>query len=58
MTLALKSLHRNVLFFLWQEFEKVPAFMTKTPTQEEIDSNPALAALQAIKYEDDDPVGM
>ena len=45
-------------FFLWQEFEKVPAFMTKTPTQEEIDSNPALAALQAIKYEDDDPVGM
>ncbi|CAH3172379.1 unnamed protein product [Porites evermanni] len=41
----------------WQEeFEKVPAFMTKTPTQEEIDSNPALAALQALKYEDDDPV--
>ena len=32
--------------------------MTKTPTQEEIDSNPALAALQALKYEDDDPVGM
>ena len=31
--------------------------MTKTPTQEEIDNNPALAALQAMKYEDEDPVG-
>jgi len=40
-----------------QELEKVPAFMTKAPTQEEIDSNPALAALQALKYEDEDPVG-
>ncbi|KAL9950832.1 hypothetical protein ACROYT_G043396 [Oculina patagonica] len=39
-----------------EEFEKVPAFMTKAPTQEEIDNNPALAALQAIKYEDEDPV--
>lgn len=39
-----------------EEFEKTPAFMTKTPTQEEIDNNPALAALQAIKYEDEDPV--
>ena len=58
VSLALKSLRHRVLFFLWQEFEKVPAFMTKTPTQEEIDSNPALAALQALKYEDDDPVGM
>ncbi|RMX57998.1 hypothetical protein pdam_00017228 [Pocillopora damicornis] len=39
-----------------EEFEKTPAFMTKTPTQEEIDNNPALAALQAMKYEDEDPV--
>ena len=31
--------------------------MTKTPTQEKIDNNPALAALQAMKYEDEDPVG-
>ena len=31
--------------------------MTRAPTQEEIDNNPALAALQAIKYEDEDPVG-
>ena len=26
------------------------------PTQEEIDNNPALAALQALKYEDEDPI--
>ena len=44
-------------FWYMQEFEKVPAFMTTAPTQEEIDNNPALAALQAIKYEDEDPVG-
>ena len=31
--------------------------MTKVPTQEEIDSNPTLAALQAIKYEDENPIG-
>ena len=31
--------------------------MTRAPTQEEIDNNPALAALQALKYEDEDPVG-
>ena len=31
--------------------------MTKPPTQEEIDNNPALAAIQALKYEDEDPVG-
>ena len=35
----------------------MPAFMTKAPTQEEIDNNPALTALQALKYEDEDPVG-
>lgn len=35
----------------------MPAFMTKIPTQEEIDNNPALAALQALKYEDEDLVG-
>lgn len=35
----------------------MPAFMTKAPTQEEIENNPALAALQAIKYEDEDPTG-
>ena len=31
--------------------------MTKVPTQEEIDNNPALSALQAIKYQDEDPIG-
>ena len=31
--------------------------MTRAPTQEEIDNNPALAALQALKYEHEDPVG-
>ncbi|XP_068676608.1 tetratricopeptide repeat protein 4-like [Montipora foliosa] len=39
-----------------EEFEKVPAFMTHVPTLEEIDNNPALAAIQALKYEDEDPI--
>lgn len=36
-------------------WENHPAFMTEDPTQEQIDSNPYLQALQAIKYEKDDP---
>ncbi|KAK2555055.1 Tetratricopeptide repeat protein 4 [Acropora cervicornis] len=40
-----------------QEIEKVPALMTRAPTQEEIDNNVALSALQALKYEDEDPIG-
>ena len=31
--------------------------MTHVPTQEEIDNNPALAGIQALKYEDEDPIG-
>ena len=31
--------------------------MTRAPTQEEIDNNVALSALQALKYEDEDPIG-
>ena len=42
---------------LCQEFEKVPIFMTNTPSPEEIEGNPSLAALQALKYEEDTPVG-
>ena len=35
----------------------MPAFINETPTQEEIDASPALAALQALKYEETDPHG-
>lgn len=47
----------NLLVMFWQEIEKVPALMTRAPTQEEIDNNVALSALQALKYEDEDPIG-
>ncbi|XP_065069415.1 tetratricopeptide repeat protein 4-like [Rhopilema esculentum] len=38
-----------------EEIRKVPAFINEAPTQEEIDASPALAALQALKYEETDP---
>ena len=31
--------------------------MNEAPTQEQIDASPALQALQALKYEDDNPDG-
>ena len=37
------------------EAELIPAFMTGTPTQEQIDASPELQAMQALKYEQDDP---
>ncbi|XP_077981361.1 tetratricopeptide repeat protein 4-like [Glandiceps talaboti] len=40
-----------------EEIEKVPALMTRMPTEEEIATNPALQALQAIKFDDDAPPG-
>merc|ERR1711962_306827 len=38
-----------------EEAELIPAFMTGTPTQEQIDASPELQAMQALKYEQDDP---
>ena len=35
----------------------MPVFMNDAPTQEDIDSSPALQALQALKYEQDNPDG-
>ena len=35
----------------------IPAFINDAPTQEDIDASPALQALQALKYEDEDPHG-
>lgn len=38
-----------------EELELNPAFLTKAPTQAQIDASPALQALQALKYEEDNP---
>eukprot|EP00112_Aurelia_sp_Birch-Aquarium-sp1_P022659 Seg6473.2 transcript_id=Seg6473.2/GoldUCD/mRNA.D3Y31 product="Tetratricopeptide repeat protein 4" protein_id=Seg6473.2/GoldUCD/D3Y31 len=38
-----------------EKIKEIPAFMNEAPTQEEIDASPALAALQALRYEETDP---
>lgn len=40
-----------------QESALNPAFLNEAPTQEQIDASPALQALQALKYEEDNPDG-
>ncbi|XP_071838419.1 tetratricopeptide repeat protein 4-like isoform X2 [Apostichopus japonicus] len=37
------------------DFDQHALFMTKEPTQEEIDASPTLSAIQAIKYAENDP---
>eukprot|EP00041_Stephanoeca_diplocostata_P012980 m.220876 g.220876 ORF g.220876 m.220876 type:complete len:445 (-) comp19172_c1_seq7:294-1628(-) len=39
-----------------EEIEQIPLFMTKPPTQEQIDNNPDLQALQGIIEEDSTPI--
>ncbi|XP_046847022.1 tetratricopeptide repeat protein 4-like [Xenia sp. Carnegie-2017] len=38
-----------------EELENVPLFMTKSPDEINPDKAPALAAMQAIKFEEDSP---
>ncbi|XP_065680101.1 tetratricopeptide repeat protein 4 isoform X1 [Hydra vulgaris] len=38
-----------------EQLRLIPAFSKEAPTQEDIDASPALQALQALKYECDDP---
>lgn len=39
-----------------EEIEQIPLFMTKPPTQEQIDNNPDLQALQGLIEEDSTPI--
>lgn len=41
-----------------QELEKIPLFMKNVPEEIDPEKSPALAALQAIKYELDTPEGL
>lgn len=41
---------------LLEAMERVPLFMTKSPTADSIDDNPTMAALQSLIY-DDSPKG-
>jgi hypothetical protein len=38
--------------------QKVPLFMNRAPTAEDVANNPDLAGLAAIAHEEDDPEGM
>ena len=57
ITLWLEEIEYRNIFFACQEITKIPAFLDRPPTQEEIDASPALSALQALKYEETDPRG-
>lgn len=38
-----------------EELERNAFFMTKAPTEEDIEASPTLSAMQALKYQEDDP---